>query len=377
MWNPNSGYSQISDSARVSLLTLYPGEEIYALWGHSTLRVWDPLTGTDISYNYGTFDFRNPVSFIARFAYGKLDYFLSLHHSQALLGHSWLSDGRGLVEQELNMTAQEVRLLYHYLSSDALPENREYRYDFLYDNCSTRILDVLENAMQTKLIDTTYSGLTFRELIRPYMRSYPLLDVGINLAMGIPSDQKATNRQLSFLPIELQLLLENSLTSDGSPLVVQTDTLFGNPVSPVSRQHMSWVTGMGWGIFFLALAYFLYDVRSPRRRIFDLALLGLVTLIGFIIAFFWFVSLHEITRPNLNILWAWPLHTIPLFFSRYSWTRFYWWASGGSAAIFLLGAAWCGQSLPMVTLPIALAVALRCFILARVPRTGFEPVLPA
>ncbi len=375
--NPNTGYTQISDSAEVSVLTLYPGEEIYTLWGHSTLRVWDPVTGTDISYNYGTFDFRNPLSFIARFSYGKLDYFLSLHHSFALLGHPWLSDGRGVVEQKLNMTAQEVRLLYDNLSTNALPENREYRYDFLDDNCATRIIDALETSLQTQLIDSESSGITFRRLIQPYVDSHPLLDVGINLAMGIPVDQEATNRQLSFLPIELQILLENSYTNDGSPLVTQTDTLFGTPVSPVSRQGMSWLTGVGWGICLLAFVFFLYDIRNPRRRIFDFLLLGAVTLIGLIIAFFWFVSLHEITRPNLNILWAWPLHAVPLYFSRRFWTNFYWWAAGGSATIFMLGAIWWAQSFPVVTLPIALAVTLRCFILARVPRTGFEPVLPA
>ena len=369
--------AQISDSARVSVLTIYPGEAIYALWGHSALRIWDPVTGFDISYNYGTFDFRSPLSFIARFAYGKLDYQLSLNSSRALLGHSWLSEERGVVEQKLNMSKEETRALYGYLSTNALPENRVYRYDFLFDNCATRILDALEYALQTPLAESSSTESTFRNLIRPYLRGHAGLDLAVNLAMGVPVDRDATQRQLSFLPIELQILLEKAHTSTGETLVARTDTLFGYPASPQPRRTMSLPTGIGWGIFLLAFTLFLRDIRNPQRRMFDIVLFSVVSLLGLLIAFLWLISLHEITRPNLHIMWACPLHIIPLCFSRKSWTSFYWWVAMFSAGVLALGIAWWGQSLPAATLPLALSVAVRCFILARVPRTGFEPVLPA
>ncbi len=374
---PLTTRAQISDSARVSILTIYPGEAIYALWGHSALRIWDPVTGFDTSYNYGTFDFRSPLSFMARFAYGKLDYQLSLSHSHALLRHSWLSEDRGVVEQELNMTREETQALYRYLSVNAHPENRVYRYDFLYDNCATRILDALEYALQTPLADSNSTDISFRDLIRPYVRNHAELDLAVNLAMGFPVDRNATQRQLSFLPIELQILLQNALTREGNPFIARTDTLFGHPVSPQPRRTMSLPTGMGWIICLIAFILFLRDFRKPHRRIFDTVLLGLVSLLGLLIIFFWFISLHEITRPNLHIMWAWPLHIIPLYFSQKSWTNIYWWVSVTSAIIFVLGAAWWGQSVPIATIPLALAVSLRCLILAKVPRTGFEPVLPA
>ena len=368
---------QVSDSARVSVLTVYPGKDIYTLWGHSALRIQDPVTQTDISYNYGTFDFRNPLSFIVRFAYGKLDYQLSLSYSGDFLAHSWHSEGRGVVEQQLNMTGEEIRLLYNYLSVNARPENRVYRYDFLFDNCATKILDALEHALQTPLIDSTSSEITFRRLIRPYLRNHPGLDLAINLAMGIPVDRNATLRQLSFLPIELQSLLQHIHTSSDVPLVAQTDTLFGSPVSPQPRHRFFLPTEIGWFLFFLASILFLRDFQSPRRRWFDLVLFGVTTLLGLMITFFWFVSLHEITRPNLNILWTWPLHMIPLFYSRQSWTATYWWSCAISAAVFALGTVWWAQYTPPAALPVSLAVLLRCIILAKVPRTGFEPVLPA
>ena len=369
--------AQISDSARVSVFTIYPGEAIYSLWGHSALRIWDPVTDIDISYNYGTFDFRNPLSFIARFAYGKLDYQLSLQNSPALVEYSWFSQKRGVVEQHLNLTPSERRALYQYLSNNALPENRTYRYDFLYDNCATRIRDALEYALQAPLADSTSTGVTFRDLVRPYVHARPELDMAINLAMGLPVDRYASQRELALLPIKLQVLLQNAQTATGAPLVLRSDTLYGNPVTPETRRSMSLPTGLAWLIFVVALVYFLRDFRKPCQRKFDVALLSTVTLLGLLVTFFWLISLHTITRPNLHILWAWPLHVLPLYFSRRSWATIYWWCAAASAAVFALGLAWWPQPSPAIALPLALAVTVRCITLARVPRTGFEPVLPA
>ena len=369
--------AQISDSARVSVFTIYPGEAVYSLWGHSALRIWDPLTGIDISYNYGTFDFNNPLSFIARFAYGKLNYRLSLENSQARVEYSWFSQKRGVVEQQLNLTPSQRQTLYQYLSINALPENSTYRYDFLYDNCATRIRDALEYALKTPLADSILTRLTFRDLIRPYVRARPDLDMAINLAMGLPVDRYASQRDLAFLPIELQALLQNAQTATGAPLVLVTDTLYGNPVTPQTRRSISLPTGIAWLIFVVAFAYFLHDFHEPRQRKFDVVFLSTVTLIGLLVAFFWLVSLHSITRPNLHIMWAWPLHIIPLSLSRRSFVTIYWWCAAASAVVFALGSAWWPQASPAIALPLALAVAVRCISLARVPRTGFEPVLPA
>ena len=369
--------AQLSDSARVSVFTIYPGEAVHSLWGHSALRIWDPVTGIDIAYNYGTFDFGNPLSFIARFAYGKLDYRLALENSAARVEYSWFSQRRGVVEQQLNLTPSERQALYQYLSINALPENSTYRYDFLYDNCATRIRDALEYALQTPLADSISTGVTFRSLVRPYVHARPDLDMAINLAMGLPVDRYASQRDLAFLPIELQALLQNAQTATGAPLVLASDTLYGNPVTPQTRRSMSLPTGIAWLIFVVACGYFLRDLREPRQRKFDVVFLSAVTLIGLFVTFFWLVSLHAITRPNLHIMWAWPLHIIPLFLSRRSLVTIYWWCAAAGAAVFALGSAWWPQASPAIALPLALTVAVRCITLARVPRTGFEPVLPA
>ncbi len=371
------GYTQISDSARVSVLTIYPGDAIYALWGHSVLRIWDPSTGYDISYNYGTFDYRNPISFMARFAYGKLDYQLSLNRSHALLQHSWITEERGVVQQELNMSPSEIQTLYQLVSLNALPDNRVYQYNFLYDNCATRILDVLEHALQYPLADTNSFDASFRSLIRPYLNTEPELDLAINLAMGIPVDQIATTRQLGFLPVELLSLLQNAHKHSGEPLVAQTDTLFGYPSNPIPRESISLPTALGWGILIVGLWLFIRDLHRPQRRIFDMIILGIISVIGLLITFFWFISLHEITRPNMHIMWAFPMHIIAVFVTKRPWINFYWMSSMLSATIFVVGFFWWVQYTPPATLPLALTVALRSLILLRVPRTGFEPVLPA
>ena len=210
-------------------------------------------------------------------------------------------------------------------------------------------------------------------MVRPYVHARPDLDMAINLAMGLPVDRNASQRDLAFLPIELQGLLQNAQTATGAPLVLVSDTLHGYPMTPETRRSMSLPTGLAWLIFVVAFAYFLRDFSEPRQRKFDVVFLSTVTLIGLLVAFFWLVSSHAITRPNLHIMWAWPLHIIPLFLSRRTFVTIYWWCAAASAAGFALGSAWWPQTSPAIALPLALAVAVRCITLARVPRTDLNP----
>ena len=186
--------AQLSDQATVSLITVYPGEAIYSLWGHSALRIHDPLLGMDIAYNYGTFDFGNPLIFVTRFAYGKLDYHLSRQHYPALKAHAQQGYGRTMIEQRLVLDHKQKNALFLFLERNALPEHRTYRYDFLFDNCSTRIRDVLTEVLGVGLPAIATSELTYRELLLPYTRERSFLHFAINLGMGLPSDIVVADR---------------------------------------------------------------------------------------------------------------------------------------------------------------------------------------
>ena len=134
-----------SDSIRISLLTCEPGSSIYELYGHTAIRVQDFINGRDIVFNYGLFDFSTP-HFIWRFSLGQTDYLLGAGRIGPFMDEY---DARGskIWSQELNLTSQENVRLYSLLLENSLPQNREYRYNFLYGNCATMALDKIEESI--------------------------------------------------------------------------------------------------------------------------------------------------------------------------------------------------------------------------------------
>ncbi len=368
--------AQLSPEAEVSLITIYPGDAVYSLWGHSALRIADPVLGIDIAYNYGTFDFGSPLSFLVRFAYGHLDYSLSLQHYPALVEHSWHEEQRPVVQQILRLDSTQHDTLYRFLTRNARLESRFYRYDFLHDNCATRIRDALEHVLERPLSGNEDTGMSFRELVRPYASGHPLLDLSMNLAMGLPADRSATQHDRMFLPVDLKDAVAQARIQSGEPLVASTDTVYGLPLPPAPRDVLPW-TGMlvwltlAWGIALAAM-----DFRAPRKRRLDIVLFPLVGMAGAVLAFLGFISEHTVTWPNLHLLWAWPTHAIVIWM-RGKWTRIYWGLSAACSLSAVAGLPWWLQAVPAPAIPLVLLIALRSIMLTIVPRTGFEPVLPA
>ena len=165
----------LSERASISLLTGSPGTELYSTFGHSAIRVHDPSTGMDIVFNYGTFDFNTP-NFYLKFAQGKLNYKLSIETFEQFRA-GFIYENRSVVEQKFNLTQTQKNLLFALLEQNYLPENRFYKYDFFFDNCATRIRDLMITAFGE---DFQYqypeewknSGLTFRNLIDMYLTNH-------------------------------------------------------------------------------------------------------------------------------------------------------------------------------------------------------------
>ena len=368
--------AQLSSSAKVSLVTLYPGDAVYSLWGHSALHIEDPVLGLDIAYNYGTFEFGHPIGFLAKFAYGRLDYMLSLQQYSQWVNYSWFNQNRAVVEQPLNLTPAEKDSLYRFLTWNALPENRFYRYDFLYDNCATRIRDALEHVLGIPLADEHPTDATFRTAVKPYASQRPLLDLAMNLGMGLPADSIPTRRDQTFLPLDLAAVAADAHKSDGTALVQSTDTLFGLPNPPSERTSMPWTAVLLWLVLGWGIVQTVLNRKAPKRHMTDWVFFSVVGAAGLLLAFLSFISLHTVTWPNVHLLWAWPAHSV-LIWLKHAWTRYYWMVSGVSAAIWLAGMPFWAQGVPADVIPIAMMCVLRSTALAFVPRTGFEPVLPA
>ncbi|MGW8284063.1 MAG: lipoprotein N-acyltransferase Lnb domain-containing protein, partial [Gemmatimonadota bacterium] len=183
----------LSESAVVSVLTVLPGDRMYSLFGHTIIRVRDPETGLDCGFNYGTFDFPQTLlggaGFIAKFAYGELDYELGVSESPLVASDwYWRQERRPTIEQTLALTPDQVRSISAMLWENARPENRVYRYDFFFDNCSTRPRDLFEAVLGPGLeAGLEDPKLSFRQLLDPYLVGHPGVDLSMDIGLGLPA----------------------------------------------------------------------------------------------------------------------------------------------------------------------------------------------
>lgn len=188
-----SAFAQtLSPSSRISLLTISPGEELYSTFGHSAIRVWDPALGIDVNYNYGSFDFNAP-GFYLKFVRGYLDYMITSHPAYLEFEY-WNRENRKITEQVLNLSLAQRQRVYEFLENNLKPENKNYRYKFFTDNCSTRLRDVLQIAAGDSLVfnQALNADSTYRQWIDKYAHENgkSWADFGMDLAIGADSDKK-------------------------------------------------------------------------------------------------------------------------------------------------------------------------------------------
>jgi len=315
--------SILSPNAQISLLTISPGNNLYAAFGHTGIRIKDPAKDIDWVYNYGTFDSDTPW-FYFKFIRGQLDYQLSVAYYETTYQH-YRVQKRSIIEQVLNISPEHKNNIFTFLRKNYLPENRNYRYDFFFDNCSTRPRDVFEIVLDSTLkFQSGYNTeLSFRHLLDPYIMNRPLIDLGIDIALGQSADDISTAREEMFLPFYLMSALENAMVTyknEDQPhaFVMKTDTLYWVSTE-TDLQGLDWLTIMLWLMFGCTTAWTIKDYRSNRmtisgiRTLPDIMLFGLIGMIGLILLFLWFGTEHTVTANNWNLLWAWPTHFIIVF----------------------------------------------------------------
>jgi hypothetical protein len=374
------GIPALSESAVVSLLTVLPGDRLYNLFGHTIIRFRDPATGLDVGFNYGTFDFPETVlggaGFVARFAYGKLDYKLQASGNPAY-AVEWYADreGRSTIEQTLDLTSAQADSLLALLVENARPENAVYRYDFFFDNCSTRPRDVLERVMGAALTsEATDPGTSFRRLLDPYLLANPGVDFSMDIGLGIPADRSASAREALFLPMELMKWLDAATVTGGDgvrrPLVSRTDTLTRVPGAGEPDRAFPWplLVAGAFGLALVLLAVADRKTGRPVRRWLDGSVFSLAGIAGLVLAFLVFVSLHSVTKPNLNLIWALPTHLMAggvlLAGRNPRWLRPYMLVALALASVFIFGLPFWSQEIPAAVVPIVLGIAARAAVLA-------------
>jgi hypothetical protein len=298
------------DSLRISLLTASPGEEVYERFGHTALRVRTPQ-GEDLVFNYGLFSFGAP-NFIYRFVKGETDYQLGATQLPYFT-MEYAIRGSQVNEQELNLTAAEAQRIFDALLVNLRPENRVYRYNFFFDNCSTRPRDIVAANLEAPVVwgDTT-SLATFRELVYSKTDPRSWLRFGIDLTLGAHADRRATFGEQMFLPEHLMQALDGATLADGRRLVAANtllvestdldstetaDSLFDSPLF------------VCWALFVLvAIATFFEWRKRSIFRPLDTVIFLAAGLAGCILFFLNFISVHPCVDDNFNCIWLQPLH---------------------------------------------------------------------
>ncbi len=306
-----------SCNLRISLLTCTPGEDLYSTFGHSAIRITDVVSHKDIVYNYGTFNFEEP-GFYTKFIRGKLTFYISTEDFESFL-YSYQYENRGITEQVLNLTCAEKYNMLLLLQTNLMPQNRYYKYDFTFDNCTTRLRDILEKATsnQVHFPEILHKKETFRDLIYEYLNynDKQWSKLGIDILLGSRLDVNMKPREEMFLPDYLMLAFD-SATIGPRPLVLEKSMLLDINATTKKRDFLTDPITI-FTCIFLIIVFLSFSKNNSIKRIliaFDGFLLFITGLLGFLLIFMWIGTDHLMTKDNYNLLWSWPTNVIAAFY---------------------------------------------------------------
>ncbi|RPD50540.1 DUF4105 domain-containing protein [Paracnuella aquatica] len=365
------GFSQPdSCSTRISLLTCSPGNDLYSTFGHTAIRVQDPLAGTDIVYNYGTFEFS--PDFYIKFIRGKLNYALATE-SYADFLYTYQYESRSVVEQELLLTCAQKDQLWMALQHNATPENRFYLYDFLFDNCTTRARDmIVAHAGKPVTVPNVLPGsnTTFRNMLHTYLDrgGQHWSKLGIDILLGSRIDRKVEQAEATFLP-DFLLKAMNGATGGGSRIATDPQPLLTMP-STLDKGTLFLPSVVFGAMLLLALVLSFYKRGAAQKalRIFDRSLFLLLGLAGVLLVFMWVGTDHRDTKDNFNLLWALPTHLLGAYLlgrgtkGEHLYFKAVFWITVGLLATW----AFLPQQLNTALLPLVATVALRSGMLGKI-----------
>ncbi|MES2429640.1 MAG: DUF4105 domain-containing protein [Bacteroidota bacterium] len=372
-------FAQDSSHLRISLLTCTPGEELYSTFGHTAIRVTDSSLSfndenRDIVYNYGTFNFDDD-GFYLKFIKGKLLYYISQENFEDVIvgdsiqygfKHQYEYTNRGITEQVLNFSPVEKINIQHALKENIKEENKYYKYDFFFDNCTTRPRDMI---VKYKIDPITFkavmpAGTTFRDAIHQYLdkNNKHWSKLGIDLLLGQPCDGVMTTTQSQFLPDNLMKTLDSS-NLDHS-LVLSEKNLY--PIEDTSSKMDLFTPLVIFSILLLTIILISFKNTTWAIRFlqgFDGLFFFLTGAIGIVLLFMWNATDHAMCRNNYNLLWALPTHVILAFFvrSRKSWVKKYYLITAILSLILLLAWFFLPQQMNDAFIPIVLLLTFRSY----------------
>lgn len=352
----------LSASAEISVLTMGPTQtELYSAFGHSGMRVHDPQQDFDEAFNWGVFDFDQP-NFYLNFARGRNFYMLGVYPYD-LFRDYYIRKNRFIHEQKLNLNPSQKQKLYEYLLWNAQPENRSYPYDYFYDNCATRVRDVMVKVFGDSVrFDDSYitTDYTIRELTDIYLKHQPWGDLGIDICLGMPMDKKASPYEYMFLPDYIESAFDHASIT-GSLLVKEKIRVYESREEDYPR---SLLHPLNVFIFIAVVSLLLSFWDFKRKKLsawFDATLFGITGAVGLLLLLLWIATDHKAAANNFNLLWALPTNLVAAiaFYKNPTWLKKYFLLVAIIAGITLVLWPVLPQKLNYFLVPVVITICVR------------------
>lgn len=320
--------SMAYDSVVVSILTCTPGEDVYSKFGHTALRVKNCTRGYDDVFNYGCFNY-NSENFLMKFILGQTDYLLQAEPTLYFMSR-YQSMGNGVTEQVLNLTQDEANCLLSLLVENLMPQNQEYRYKWIGNNCTDKARFVVEDAVKGT-VEYDYSNAnndpTVREILHECLKEVPWVKLGVDLLLGQEIDNGIIQNNVSteekhrlkmFIPAIFMEEADKAKIArkDGSqvPYVAAKNVLLVQTYSESAPSPLT--PTVVFGVLLLSVAAIsIYDFKRKVKSMWlDITLCISQGLLGTLLTFLFFFSAH----PGVNSNWlVIVFNPVALFYAGY------------------------------------------------------------
>ncbi|MEO8711747.1 MAG: DUF4105 domain-containing protein [Parafilimonas sp.] len=353
---------------RISILTCGPGDELYSLFGHTAIRIFDSTTHVDVVYNWGGFTFHQP-NFYLHFVQGTLLYFSTSDNFNDFM-YEYVIDHRSVYEQVLNLDSTAKKNIIDAVIFNSTGDNKFYKYDGFIDNCTTRIKNIVYDNLKTATITANIipDGTTSRELMHYYLEKGNQLwtELGLDILVGSEIDKKISNDEAMFLPEFFMKGLNNS-EYNAAPLVKSFTTILkgGEQQTPSWKYFPLAITS--------AICLFIFFISTLKTKwsksvikFVDVLLLYITGLLGILLLFMWFATDHIECKNNFNLAWAFPFNFFIAFFmiKKPAWLSNYFFITAVITAIFIAVWFWLPQQINITLLPVVILLLNRYVNLA-------------
>ena len=359
------GQIQLSAYSEVSILTIGPGASLNDAFGHSAIRIKDPMYRLDIVYDYGRYDFETE-GFYLNFAKGKLNYEIGGANYKPFISF-YKNEGREVKSQTLSLSLTEKQALFQKLQQNILPQNKSYAYVFFYNNCATKIKDIIVSVSEKPIEfeqPQDFEQHTFRALIRAQVEQNSWGGFGIDLALGSIIDRVAPVDDHMFLPRYIHRFFEVAkFKNTNEPLVKKQEILNGQQLNV---KHSFWSSPL---FIFSILSFLILLVtyknykNNTRAKWLDISIFSVTGLTGVLLLLLWFATDHTATAYNYNLLWAFAFNLlfIPTLLKKRVKKRFVGYLKFLILMMFLMALHWSTgvQSFNISLIPVWIAILHR------------------